>query len=382
MYDVVVVGAGPSGSTAARECAKKGLSTLCIEEHGTIGHPVQCAGLLSIAAYEECAVSRRSILHEVCGARFVTSGQEAFTLDAGERKACVVDRGVLDREMAAAALEAGAEIYLKTCVRGITGSGVIITGGVRGREEIRARMIIAADGVRSGIARMQGFPRPPVILSGLQTDIRWEMDPNYVEVHPHAAPDFFGWVIPLGRNRARIGLCSGEEVNKRFRLFTHRFPESSIHQVSGAIPLGVMPRTYGKRTLFTGDAAGLVKPTSGGGIYTGVRSARHAAETSVRCCELDRFDDAALSVYEQRWRQDFGRELQLGFRLYQLRRSLSIPEVDQLLSVLKDPSLLETIRTYGDMDRPQTLLFQLAKKPAFYPLLRILMRKGLRQILL
>jgi digeranylgeranylglycerophospholipid reductase len=99
------------------------------------------------------------------------------------------------------------------------------------------------------------------------------------------------------------------------------------------------------------------------------------------CCERDRFDDSALSSYEQRWKRDFGRELLLGFRLFQLRRSLSAEEVDQLLMVLKDPSLLETIRTYGDMDRPQKMLFQLARKPAFYPLLRILMRKGLRQIL-
>jgi digeranylgeranylglycerophospholipid reductase len=380
MYDVVVVGAGPAGSTAARECAKRGLSTLCIEEHGTIGYPVQCAGLLSIAAWQECAVSRRSILHEVRGARFVTSRGEAYTLDAGEPKACVVDRGILDREMAAAALASGAELRLKTSVREITNNGVITTG-VRGKEKIETRMIIAADGVRSGIARMQGFPRSPVVLSGLQADIRWEMEPDYVEVHPHAAPDFFGWVIPLGRKRARVGLCSEGGVGDRFERFLSRFPDTRIHHVSGAIPLGVMPCTYGKKTLFVGDAAGMVKPTSGGGVYTGVRSALHAAETAVMCCECDRFDDSALSSYEQRWKRDFGRELLLGFRLFQLRRSLSAEEVDQLLMVLKDPSLLETIRTYGDMDRPQKMLYQLARKPAFYPLLRILMRKGLRQIL-
>ncbi|NLD57553.1 MAG: FAD-dependent oxidoreductase, partial [Methanomicrobiales archaeon] len=53
-YDVIVAGAGPAGSAAAEECARLGLSTLCIEEHGTIGFPVQCAGLLSTAAFAEC----------------------------------------------------------------------------------------------------------------------------------------------------------------------------------------------------------------------------------------------------------------------------------------------------------------------------------------
>ncbi|MDD1678848.1 MAG: NAD(P)/FAD-dependent oxidoreductase [Methanomicrobiales archaeon] len=381
MYDVVVVGAGPSGSTAARECAKRGLTTLCIEEHGTIGHPVQCAGLLSLAAWQECGVSQKSVLHEIRGARFVTSAGDVHTLDAGVPKACVVDRGILDREIAASALAAGADLRLKTYVQRISPSGGLITTGVHGREEVQTRLIIAADGVRSGIARLQGFPRSPVLLTGLQAEIRWEMDPGYVEVHPHASPDFFGWVIPAGKNRARVGLCGTKEVQNRFDRFLCRYPTPCTHHVTGAIPLGVMPRTYGKRTLYVGDAAGLVKPTSGGGVYTGVRSARHAADVAAICCERDRFDDGALSLYEQRWKKDFGRELRLGFRLFQLRGSLTPEEVDRLLSVLDDPSLLDSIKTYGDMDRPRRLFLQLAKKPAFYPLLRLLVQKGLHQIL-
>jgi digeranylgeranylglycerophospholipid reductase len=379
MYDVVVVGTGPAGSTAARECAARGLTTLCIEEHGTIGYPIQCAGLLSLPALQECEVSQNCVLHQVRGARFVTNSGDIGTLDAGIPKACIVDRGILDREMAASALEAGADIRLKTSVRAVSGSGVI-TSGMRGKEEVRGRLIIAADGVRSGIARMMGFPRSPVLLSGLQAEIRWEMEPAYVEVHPHASPDFFGWVIPLGKDRARVGLCGEEAVKERFERFLSRYPSSIVHRVSGAIPLGVMPRTFGNRTLFIGDAAGMVKPTTGGGVYTGVRSARHAAEVALACCEEGRFDDQILASYEQRWKQDFGRELLLGFRLFQLRRSLSEEEVDRLLSVLKEPSLLETIKTYGDMDRPRKLLVQLAKKPAFYPLLRLLVQKGLHQI--
>jgi digeranylgeranylglycerophospholipid reductase len=293
MYDVLVVGGGPAGLTAARTCAERGLSTLCIEEHGTIGHPVQCAGLLSLKAWEECRVSRRSILHEVKGARFVTSCGKMYTLNAGAPQACVVDRGMLDRELAATALSEGAELRLRTAARQITGSGVITTG-VRGREEVEARMIIAADGVRSGIARKQGFPRSPVLLSGLQAEIRYEMDPAYVEVHPHASPDFFGWVIPLGGNRVRVGLCGEMGVKDRFDQFISRYQSSCIHLVSGAIPLGVMPRTYGKKTLYVGDAAGLVKPTSEGGctpVYAqpGMQQIRQHGAVSVIASMIKRF---------------------------------------------------------------------------------------------
>ena len=113
-YDVVVVGAGPAGSAAACECAQQGLKTLCIEEHGTIGYPVQCAGLLSTAAFAECRVTERPVLNRVTGARILTGRGSELLIDAKKTKAYVVDRGTLDREMAENAAREGAEYLLRT----------------------------------------------------------------------------------------------------------------------------------------------------------------------------------------------------------------------------------------------------------------------------
>ncbi|HMZ31327.1 MAG TPA: FAD-dependent oxidoreductase, partial [Methanoregulaceae archaeon] len=82
-YDVVVVGAGPAGSTCARRCAELGLSTCLIEEHAAIGYPVQCAGLLSARALAACQVSEKPVLNEVSGASIVTSRGSRLTFDAG-----------------------------------------------------------------------------------------------------------------------------------------------------------------------------------------------------------------------------------------------------------------------------------------------------------
>ncbi|MDD1717468.1 MAG: FAD-dependent oxidoreductase, partial [Methanoregulaceae archaeon] len=155
-WDVIVVGAGPAGSAAARACAGAGLSVLCIEEHGTIGHPVQCAGLLSANALGECRVSERSVLHRVSGARFVSSLGSELLIDAGRTKAYVVDRGALDREMAGSAADSGAVYRTKTAVCGI-GDGTVFTRGVCGHEEFGFRLLIAADGPRSTIARLKGM---------------------------------------------------------------------------------------------------------------------------------------------------------------------------------------------------------------------------------
>lgn len=377
MYDVVVVGAGPAGSAAARECAKRGLLTLCIEEHGTVGYPVQCAGLLSNAALEECQVSGRSVLNRISGARIVSAKGSGLLIDSKATKASVVDRGALDREMAEAAAEAGAEFRLKTAVYGVQENSVL-TRGVHGHGEIQFRILIAADGPRSTIARLLHMERAKVFLAGIQADVPYECDPRFVEIHPDASPDFFGWAIPTAPGRVRIGLCGRSDVPERFAAFVKKFSSNCTHHVTGTLPLGLMRRTYGNRTLFVGDAAGFAKPTSGGGVYTGIRSARHAAEVAVAACEQDTYDDATLADYERRWKADIGRELELGFRIFGLRQKMTHEEIDALVRALNDPAILSTIVQHGDMDRPGELVRKLIVKPAIIRCLGPLLSSAIR----
>ncbi len=379
-YDVVVVGAGPAGSAAARECASLGLSVLCLEEHGTIGYPVQCAGLLSTAAFAECRISsERSILNKVTGARVISGAGSELLIDAKTTKAVVVDRGTLDREMAEAAADAGAGFRLKTTVYNVRGKSVF-TRGVHGQEEIGFEILIAADGPRGTIARLYGMERARTYLAGIQADMPGVCDPRYVRIYPDASPEFFGWAIPTGPGRIRVGLCGRSRVRERFDAFVKTFGTSASQLVTGTLPLGVMKRTYKNRTLFVGDAAGFPKPTSGGGIYTGIRSARHAAAVAAGACEKGIFDDAALAVYEQRWQEDFGRELELGYRLFELRQKMSAEDTDALVRALNTPSILRTIEEHGDMDRPGALMKKLLVNPAILRLAGPLVQAGLHSL--
>jgi geranylgeranyl reductase family protein len=375
-YDVIVIGAGPAGSAAAYECARQGLSTLCIEEHGTIGYPVQCAGLLSNAAFVECRVSDRSVLTKVSGARVISGMGSEILIDAKTTKAVVVDRGALDREMAESAANAGAEFRLRTAAYDILGT-TLMTRGANGREKIPFRLLIAADGPRSTIARLCKMPRAKTYLAGIQVDLLHECDPRFVEIYPDASPDFFGWMIPTGNGRVRIGLCGQYQVPERFAAFQKKFGTNATHLVTGTLPLGLMPKTYGPRTLFVGDAAGFAKPTSGGGVYTGIRSARHAAAVAASCCETATFTEAALGDYEQRWQADIGRELDFGFRIFQMRQKISAADMDRLIRALNDPDIVRTIVEYGDMDRPGVLIKKLLCKPALLRCAAPLLRSGL-----
>ncbi|WP_338096789.1 NAD(P)/FAD-dependent oxidoreductase [Methanorbis rubei] len=364
MYDVIVVGAGPTGSTAARLCARAGLSTLVVEEHAAVGYPVQCAGLLSNSAFAECEVSGASVFNMVSGAKICGSPGHELSFDAKTPKAYVVDRGRLDHEMAERAAESGAEFLLKTYVTSINPEKrVITTTGVRGKEEIPYKILIAADGPRSVVARGLGIAPSRFIYSGIQAEIRWDGSPNLVELHPNASPDFFAWVIPLSASRARIGLCGLKDVPARFAAFAAKFSPSNIHEVTGTIPLGIRSRTYGSGCMIAGDAAGFPKPTSGGGVYTGARSARHAASVTVDACESGDFSDKMLSGYEKLWHADFGRELELGMKALNLRRTLSPDEIDRAIDALNTPETLDLILNSGDMDKPSALLRKLMFRP-------------------
>ena len=376
-YDIIIVGAGPAGSAAALTCAAQGLSTLCIEEHGTIGYPVQCAGLLSNAAFAECRISDRSVLNRVSGVRVITGRGSECLIDAKVQKAVVVDRAAVDREMAEYAADAGAEYRLKTSVYGVQGN-TILTRGAYGHEKHAFKILIAADGPRSSIARSYGMERSKVYLSGIQADIQHDCDPRFVEIYPDASPEFFGWSIPTGPGRIRVGLCGQTLVKERFAALMKKFGASTTHLVTGTLPLGLMPRTYGHRTLFVGDAAGFAKPTSGGGVYTGIRSARHAAATAIKCCERGIFDDTALAEYERRWQKDFGAELELGFRLFSMRQKLHEDDLNLMVQALLEPSILAAIVEHGDMDRPGKLIKNLMLNPAMIPLLKPLIMSGIR----
>ncbi|MDO5845474.1 MAG: NAD(P)/FAD-dependent oxidoreductase [Methanocorpusculum sp.] len=361
MFDAVIIGGGPTGSTAARAAAAAGLSVLVLEEHAAIGYPVQCAGILSNSAFAECEVSRRSVYCTVSGAKIFGSDGHELSFDAGTTKAHIVDRGKLDHEMAERAAEAGAVFSLKTCVTSLNPAKKIIH--TAGGTDIPYSVVIAADGPRSVAARSLGIPPSRFIYSGIQAEILYESTTPQVQLYPNAAPEFFAWLAPLSPTRARIGLCGTKNVPELFAAFTRKFSPVNVHSVTGTIPLGIRKKTWGAGCMLAGDAAGFPKPTSGGGVYTGIRSARHAAAVAIEAAEAGAASDAILSRYESLWKEDFGRELEMGLKALKFRRTFTAADIDAAIDALNTPEIIAAITQYGDMDRPSVLLKKLMKMP-------------------
>lgn len=387
-YDVVVVGAGPIGSTAARYAAKNGASVLMVEDHASIGSPVGCTGLLSKRALAECDVeaSENFVLNKVQGAFIHPMNGDYLPIDGKETKAYVISRKIFDRRLANMAAEKGVEISLNTRATGIEiNKGQqylqVIHEGIE--RKIQAKMIIAADGVRSNIAKMVGLGQVEKVLPGIQIEAPYQSQyTDFVELFVGSqAPGFFAWTVPVSKDISRIGLAINasqksalehlENILKSNEHLAAHYEGGKLDVVMGGIPLGPLDKTYSDGVLIVGDAAGQVKPTSGGGIYTGAVCAKIAGEVAARAALENNTSSRRLSEYDRRWRAEIGKELALGMRIHKFIGGLKDEEMDELIGSMNNPRILETITQYGDMDHPSILIKKLLNPANSRDLFRI-----------
>ncbi len=380
--DVAVVGAGPAGSRTAKHLAEAGLTVTILEEHGEVGRPVQCAGLLSERVTQELG-EEVAVLNTVSGARIHSPSGHVLAFDAGRPRAMVVDRAAFDQDLARQAVVAGADVLLGRRVLEVRASPSGCSLMVRDRsspgtgvEELVCRAIVGADGPSSIVRRSLGLPRPRHKLVGYQVSFscRQSIGTDQVDLFGgrDVAPGFFAWVVPQGEHSGLVGLASepgGMHPKARLEAFmageTLRglLPDLQVTgHYAGAIPLGPVHRPVADRVVLVGDAAAQAKATSGGGVYPALVAARHAAAALVRAHEEGDLSARNLMSYPKAFDAEVGAELAKAARLRRSFRAMSDRMVDDLIVALDDPELLDTIVREGDIEFPSRLVRSLLRR--------------------
>ena len=354
-FDVVVVGGGPCGATAAHDLAEQGYSVALLDRAGRIK---PCGGAIPPRLIRDFDIPDELIVAKIKSARIVSPSDRHVDMPIDGGFVGMVDRDEFDEWLRARAKQSGAARMTGTFERIERGSGdgshihVIYTPKDGGEaQSIATRLVIGADGARSKVGRQEVanaenvkcvFAYHEIVARPVQADAAY--DPKRCDVYYQGklSPDFYAWVFPHG-DTASIGVGS---ANKGFSLRTAvkdlrrdaaLDDAVTIRREGAPIPLKPLKRwDNGRDVLLAGDAAGVVAPASGEGIYYAMLGGRLAADAVAACLESG--EARALRDARKRFMKEHGR---VFFVLGLLQRFWysSDKRREQFVSMCADPDV-------------------------------------------
>jgi digeranylgeranylglycerophospholipid reductase len=365
-YDCCIVGGGPVGAVAARSAANQGARVLLVEKGETPTYPDRCTGIISPRCLQEAGVDDGVVLRKIRGGIIHAPNGRSVRIEVADTRAVVIDRRIFNSSLLEMAQEAGVDFVLQSRVVGLKDKAAIIERN-GDTYQAEAKVIIGADGPKSRVAAWNKLPPPGQLLLGLQAMTQYEtedLDLIEVFINQDFAPGFFAWVVPAEEGVARVGLATHQMKKASFflRNFLEKLKLKPLKINAGLIPIGPRSQTVTDGVMVVGDAAAQAKPTSGGGLYTGIVAAKIAGEVAAEHV-LAPQDSEGLITYEKRWRDKLDRELSLGMSLRRLFRNLHNREINFIFDVLDNQALLDVVKTYGDIDYPSQIIKALLQHP-------------------
>ena len=353
--DIVVVGGGPAGSTAAKYAASKGVDVLVLEKDREIGVPVRCGEAASDTGLKIFLEPQKSWIRSTINHLRLVS-PSSHTLDVPlKEKGYILDRRVFDSDLAQYAANEGALILTKAYVDGliIENDQIIGVKGEYNNEpfEVRSKIVIGADGVESRVGRWAGINtmiKMKDMESAIQKTITGiKVNDNRFDfyISKKLAPGGYLWIFPKGKNSANVGLAVSGKYSKiksakkyLNEFIEKKFPNSSILSTTvGGVPCAkTLKKIVTNGCMLAGDAAHMVNPMTGGGIIPGMRGGMLAGNTAALSIKEKNYSEKFLTKYEKEWYEIGGKNHERFYSIKETIARLSDEDIDKIaLSISK-----------------------------------------------
>jgi digeranylgeranylglycerophospholipid reductase len=359
--DVLVIGAGPAGSSTAKHAALNGAEVILMDKKSEIGSPKRCAEGVSKEGLKKLGIEPNSrwVTKELSGVRLISPNGTDVWMKEDQVKlpeaGYILERKVFDKFMAMDAARAGATIMIKTLARGMRKDydGYIVSCESMGEDfEIKAKIVIGADGPESRVGRWGGLKtavKPKNMESGIQFEmVGLEMeDPDVIEFYfGSVAPGGYAWIFPKGDDIANVGLgivstVTDKSAYEHLVEFVKNCPATQNAQPVelnvGGDPVGGMTKNLVKDNLMiVGDAAGHVNPLTGGGIITALEAGMYAGEVAAAAVKEDNFSEKRLKEYQEICKKEIGDSFDKYLKTKDYLLSLSDSDLDSIAAAFQD----------------------------------------------
>jgi flavin-dependent dehydrogenase len=238
-------------------------------------------------------------------------------------------------------------------VDGITSEDNRVRATVECNGETRAlagRIAVISSGFGTSLPQKLGLGKIPDFVLGAQAEVK-ARNLEEVEVYfgQEIAPGFFGWLVPTCDGKALAGLLSRRSPGTYLKkLLSSLLAQGKIASTEtkityGGIPLNPLPKTYRDRVVVVGDAAGQVKPTTGGGIYYGLLCADIAVEVIHDALQANDCSGKRLSRYERDWKEKLSGEIQIGYWARKIYEGLDDKQIENIFDIVRANNIYEAI---------------------------------------
>jgi digeranylgeranylglycerophospholipid reductase len=355
LYNAAIVGAGPIGSYLANKLTLLGHKVIVLEKKQAAGQSICCTGIISKECHDLLSIDNHITMRQANSAKFFTSSGRFIRLWRNEEVAYITDRASLDQALSNKAQGTGADYNFSTQVTSIefeTNRLLIKATSHNIKKVFESETAIIATGYGSDLTKNLGLGKIKDFAIGAQAEVKVNnIDEIEVYFDQRSTPGSFAWLVPTRENKGLAGLMTRHHpefyLNQLLlKLKTQgKIDSTEVDCNYAVIPLRPLPKTYTNRILVVGDAAGQIKPTTGGGIYYGIICANIAANVLHQALKSGNLSSSRLSTYQKQWQSKLSRELTFDYWAKRLWTKLSNSHIEYLFSIVQKKHIPELITT-------------------------------------